>query len=119
MGGAAAAWLVYKYHLPPRVDLLPFMLAYLLLPLIAVDRWLGVPAVCCFVAGMAALLYNELFRKGKTVRQTLIVFPLLLLYYQVRLVGYIGAALPLRLGLRSVQRVRLKASQTQSASAAR
>ena len=110
VGGAAAAWLVYKYHLRSRLDLLPFMLTYLLLPLIAFDRWLGVPAVCCFAAGIAALLYNELFRKGKTLAQTLIVFPVLLVYYHVRLVGYVGAALALRLGLRSVQRVRLKAT---------
>ncbi|MHC5004505.1 MAG: glycosyltransferase family 2 protein, partial [Planctomycetota bacterium] len=36
-GGRAAAKLVYKYRLLPRLDLLPFMLLYATLPLIALD----------------------------------------------------------------------------------
>lgn len=107
LGGAGAAWLVYKYHLWPRLDLLPFMLAYLTLPLVVVHRWfLAVPALF-FAAAVAATTYNELFRKGKTVGDTVRSFPVSLGYYHVRLAGYIVEAIRLRLGRYNIARHRL------------
>lgn len=106
-GGASAARLVYKYYLPPRLDLLGFVLAYLALPS-ALLGWpmLALPALF-FAVALAAIIYNDLFRKRKTPLQTLITFPLLVIYYQVRLLGYVVQAARLRLGLNRLKRVRL------------
>jgi glycosyltransferase involved in cell wall biosynthesis len=107
LGGRSAAMLVYKYHLPVRLDLLPFMLMYLSLPLAVFGvRWLAVPAFF-FVGANAALSYNELFRKGKTIGEWLLCHPLLLAYYQVRLFGYAAEWVRLHFGRHTVARVRL------------
>jgi len=107
-GGRSAARLVYKYYLPPRLDLLPFIFTYLTLPLgFLGSRCLLVPAFF-FVAANAALTYNELFRKGKTIGEWLLCHPLLLVYYQVRLFGYATEWLRLHFGQHDVRRVRLK-----------
>ena len=107
IGGAGAAWLVYKYHLPPRLDLLPFMLTYLTLPLALVDSRLALIPAFFFAGAMAAIAYNDLFRKRKTIGETLLSFPVLLAYYHVRLVGYVGYAIALRLGRHNITRHRL------------
>ena len=106
-GGRSAARLVYKYHLPPRIDVLPFILAYLTLPLVLVNRWLVLVPAFFFVGALAAITYNDLFRKGKTVGETLGTFPVLAAYYHVRLAGYVTEALGLRLCRHNVERVRL------------
>lgn len=107
LGGAGAAWLVYKYYLWPPLDLLPLMLTYLTLPFVVVHRWLlAVPALF-FAAAVAAITYNELFRKGKTVGETARSFPVSLGYYHVRLVGYIIEGIRLRLGRSNIVRHRL------------
>jgi glycosyltransferase involved in cell wall biosynthesis len=107
IGGAGAAWLVYKYHLPPRLDLLPFLLAYITLPLMLFDAWFGLVPAFFFASALAAIIYNDLFRKRKTVGETLRSFPVLLAYYHVRLVGYVVQAMSLRLGKHDIKRVRL------------
>lgn len=87
-GGQAAARLARKYHLTPRIELLALLLAYLTLPAVLITpvAWL-VPMI---MAGffLAAVLYNDLFRKRKTVWEVLITFPLLMAYYHARLAGY-------------------------------
>lgn len=108
LGGAGAAWLVYKYHLPPRLDLLPFMLSYLTLPLALLDFRLAALSAFFFAGALAAMTYNDLFRKRKTVGETLLTFPVLLVYYHVRLVGYVVMAGMLRFGKHDIQRVRLR-----------
>ena len=106
-GGRSAARLVYKYRLPQRLDLLPFLLAYLSLPLGLIHAGaLGV-FVFFFVGGLAALVYNDLVRKGKTLTETLLSFPTLLLYYHVRLAAYVLESLRLRLTRHDLRRVRL------------
>lgn len=106
-GGGSAAHLVYKYRLPPRIDLMPFILMYLSLPLAFVDgRWAVLPTLF-FLAAIAALFYNELFRKGKSILRSIISVPLMLLYYQVRLAGYLVEAFKVRIGIRKIQRVNL------------
>ncbi|HKQ50075.1 MAG TPA: glycosyltransferase family 2 protein [Phycisphaerae bacterium] len=106
-GGKAAAFMVYKYFLPPRLDLLPLLLTYVSIPLVAFDsRLWALP--CVFVlATVAALLYNEIARKAKSPGEALMGFPLLLVYYHVRLAGYLFEACRLRLGIRKAERVRL------------
>ncbi|MFQ5429969.1 MAG: glycosyltransferase family 2 protein [Phycisphaerae bacterium] len=108
IGGAAAAWLVYKYHLPPRLDLLPFILAYASLPLVLVDDRLIAAPLVLFGCALAALAYNERFRKRKSVAEMVRCFPTLLLYYHVRLAGYLTESLRLRLTRHGIRRVRLR-----------
>jgi len=103
-GGAAAARLGYKYRLAPRVELVPLLAAYLTLPLARQFRfgWFA-PAVC---AGffLAAILYNDLFRKMKTPYETFVTFPMLLAYYHARLLGYAVQYVRLWLGLDRITR---------------
>jgi glycosyltransferase involved in cell wall biosynthesis len=107
VGGAAAAWLVYKYHLPPRLDLLPLILTYVTLPLILLGLpWALAPAFFG-AAFLAAILYNERFRKRKTLYEVVIMLPVLLAYYHARLAGYVIQSGRLRLGPNQIERVRL------------
>ena len=84
--------------MPHRLDMKPFMLTYVSLPLAlgAALLWswwsMLVPAVFIFSA-LAAILYNDLFLKGKTPFETIRSFPMLLVYYHVRLWGYVGGVL--------------------------
>ncbi len=106
-GGRSAARLVYKYRLSPRIDMLPFLLAYISLPLALLNIWLlTIPALFMLLA-IAAITYNDLFLKRKTIVQTIITFPLLLAYYHVRLVGYVLETLRLRLRKHNIARVDL------------
>ncbi len=109
-GGRAAARLVYKYRLPPRLDMLPFMLAYGSLPLALVDRRLGLMSGCFFAAGVGAIIYNDLFRKAKTIGETIRSFGVLLAYYHVRLAGYVLESLRLRLSGHGLRHVKLRRS---------
>ena len=107
IGGKSAAWLVYKYHLPHRLDLLPFILGYLSLPLIVFNDWLQIMPFFFFTMAIAALAYNELFRKRKTLKETLLLFPVLLAYYHVRLFAYVKEFLRLRIFQNPIKRVDL------------
>jgi glycosyltransferase involved in cell wall biosynthesis len=106
-GGRSAARLGYKYYLPPRIELVPLACAYLTVPLAAcgVLRW-ALPGILAG-AFLAAILYNDLFRKRKTPIETLITLPWLLVYYHLRLFGYVWEYLRLWFGRPEVQRVRL------------
>lgn len=106
-GGRSAARLVYKFHLPPRVDMLPFILAYLTLPLGLISAWLLLVPGALFALAVAAITYNDLFLKRKTIVQTIVTFPLLLVYYHIRLVGYVLETIRLRVTRHDIQRVRL------------
>jgi glycosyltransferase involved in cell wall biosynthesis len=108
LGGAAAAWLVYKFHRPPRMDLLPFLFAYLTLPLGLVRAWLLLVPVLFFILAVAALAFNEMSRKGKSAGRTLQVLPLQLAFYHVRLWAYVLQCLRLYLLPNDVERVRLR-----------
>lgn len=103
-GGRAAAELVYKYRLPPRLDMLPFMLGYgsllILLPVaLLAGLWLLLLLPAFFLLGAAAAIaYNEVVRKGKSIAQLLLAGPALTLYYHLRFAGYVHEAVGLRLG---------------------
>ncbi len=105
--GKAAAWLVYKYHLPPRRDMVPFVLAYAALLLLLVDVRLVVVPLFFFGGAVAALAYAELWLKRKTVGEALRSFPALLAYYHVKLVAYVSTTLRLHLRPNRIQRIRL------------
>jgi glycosyltransferase involved in cell wall biosynthesis len=95
-GGRAAAKLVYKYRLPQRRDMLPFVLAYAALPLALINIWLLAIPLFFFAGALAAITYNDLFLKGKTLAQTIFTFPTLLMYYHLRLIGYVQESVRLR-----------------------
>ena len=107
-GGAAAGWFVYKYHLPPRLDMLPFLLAYITVPLGLLDARLAAVPALFFAAALAAITYNDLFRKGKTAWATVRSFPILLVSYHVRLAGYVLEQARLWFTRHNIQRVRLR-----------
>lgn len=106
-GGRSAARLVYKFYLRPRLDMLPFLLAYLSLPLVLWSRTFGYVPGFFFLSAIAAITYNDLYRKQKTVGQTLRSFPVLLAYYHVRLAGYVLETAALRVRNHGIQRERL------------
>ena len=106
--GVSAARLVYKYYLAPRLDLLPFLLAYLTLPLGIWRRGLMWLPLLLFALALVAIAYNDLFRKRKSVAETLVTFPLLVAYYHARLLGYVGESLRLRVARHGIARRRLK-----------
>jgi len=108
IGGKSAAWLVYKYHLPHRLDLLPFIFGYLSLPLGFFNDWLLIIPFFFFILAIAALIYNDLFRKRKTLKETLWSYPVLLVYYHVRLFAYVKESLRLRFLKNPIKRVRLR-----------
>lgn len=106
-GGRSAARLVYKFYLPQRFDMLPFMLTYLTLPLVLLHVWLVAIPLFFFAGALGAITYNDLVNKGKTVGEVIRSFPMLVVYYHVRLGGYILESLRLRLTRHDLERIHL------------
>jgi GT2 family glycosyltransferase len=106
-GGRSAARLVYKYHLPPRLDCTLWTLAWLSLALPFLHRDLAWGTAVLFGLALAAITWNDLFRKGKTLRETLRSFPALLAWYQVRTLAYLVESLRLRIFPSDIVRERL------------
>jgi glycosyltransferase involved in cell wall biosynthesis len=106
--GRASAWLVYKYRLPPRLDLLPFLLAYGTLALGLLEPKLVWAAAAFFGAAAGALVWNDLSRKRKTLGETIRSFPALLAFYHVKLWGNVVESLRLRLRPNPYDRVDLR-----------
>lgn len=103
--GRGAAWFVYKYRLWPRLDVALFALPWLLLPLVLVDARLGVIPAGMLVLALLAALYNEVGRKGKGVLRALPVLPVLLVYYQFRVAGYVRQSLSLYFRSHDIRRL--------------
>jgi GT2 family glycosyltransferase len=106
-GGRSAARLVYKYRLAHRLDMLPFMLAYGTAALALCNPLLWPLPPAFLAAGAAAIGYNELARKGKTIPEALVAFPALWAYYHLRLAGYLRETLALWRHGGGIERVRL------------
>jgi len=104
-GGRSAAKLVYKYRLPPRKDMLLFVLGYVTIPLGLIGPWLLVVPFGFLGLALMAITYNDLALKGKTPAETVRSFPMLVAYYHVRLWGYVTESLRLRLTKHTLQRV--------------
>jgi len=94
-GGRSAARLVYKFRLRPRLDMIPFVLAYVALPLGFINPALFVISLFFFAGALAAIAWNDLTRKAKSPADVARTFPLLVAYYHVRLVGYVSESLRL------------------------
>jgi GT2 family glycosyltransferase len=109
-GGASVAEIQWRYRLGFRKDLGPIFAAWGLLligvllgPL--VSWWsllLPLPA-----AGLAtaAISFNELRNKGKTPLELLRASPALVVYYHVRLAGWLRRRIQLRLGIQPIEQV--------------
>jgi PST family polysaccharide transporter len=112
-GGRAAADLVFRHRLRHRTDMIPFMLAYAtLVPAAVAMQWTG-PVVLALpgllmLAALAAITFNDLVYKGKTVGQWLRSFPMLVIYYHVRLAGYVSKMTRLVSRLDRVERLDLR-----------
>jgi hypothetical protein len=106
--GGSAAHLVYKYRLPPRLDVLPLIFFYFSLPLILIDPRMFSVSLVFLVTACAALIYNDIARKGKTLWETLLSFPLVVAFYHVRIFAYLRETIRLYTGRRTIERVRLK-----------
>jgi glycosyltransferase involved in cell wall biosynthesis len=106
-GGGSAAHLVYKYHLPPRIDVLPFIFFYAFLPLGLFDRRLLLIPAIFLIAACSALIYNELARKGKKTQDAIASFPFVFAYYHVRVFAYVREMIRLWTGRRVIRRIRL------------
>jgi glycosyltransferase involved in cell wall biosynthesis len=103
-GGRSAARLVYKFSLRHRIDMIPFMATYASAPLALIDGRLVALPLSFFAVALAAILYNDLFRKGKTLFETMRSFPTLVAYYHVRLFGYVQQTLALHLRPHEIRR---------------
>ena len=114
-GGKSAARLAYKYYLWPRIDLVPLLLAYAMLPFALVWPMLWLVPALSAAFFLAAILYNDFARKGKTVGEILVTIPLLLAYYHLRLAGYVVQWLRLWTGRDRMERVRLCSLRSESA----
>ncbi len=108
-GGRSAAKLVYKFGLKQRIDMVFFMLGYGMLPMGLVHPLFLIVPIISLLLAVAAISYNDLFLKGKTLGQFLKGFPILLAYYHVRLWGYVSESLKLHLGSLAIDKVDLKA----------
>jgi glycosyltransferase involved in cell wall biosynthesis len=106
--GAATARLGYKYHLPPRIELLCLVFGHAFAAAALIVPWSLVPSAMCFAAFIGgALVYNELARKKKRPLEALRSAPVLAAYYHVRAFSYVRQYLRLLLGLDSLPRVRI------------
>ena len=109
-GGCSAAEIVHRYRLGPRRDLGPILLAWVSLVLVLLiapfTTWWFVllPAAMAGLA-IAAIAWNELANKGKTVGGLLRATPALFVYYHVRLAGFLVRRWRLRLGGGGVERL--------------
>lgn len=115
-GGGATAKLGYKYHLPPRIELLCLVFGHGFLWLTPIQPLCLIPAALCFGAFTAgALIYNEIWRKNKTVFEAIRTAPVMTAYYHVRAFGYVRQYLACLLGREPIARVRLDAAAAKSA----
>jgi len=94
--GAARHW--YKHGLYVGRDLLPIVLAVVTLPLIWLvpSGWIAPAALT--LAQLAAIAYNEYALKGKSLVETACVYPVAVVYYGFKLLGYARIVLLLLLG---------------------
>ena len=109
-GGASVAEIQWRYGLGFRKDLGPIFAAWGLLlvgillgPL--VSWWTLLLPVPVAALAIAAISFNELRNKGKTPIELLRASPALVVYYHVRLAGWLRRRIQLRLGIQPIDRV--------------
>jgi len=94
--GRSTARLGRKYRLTPRWELLALAAATICLPLAVWRIEFAVLGIACFALFAAAVVYNELRKKRKTIGQTIQTLPALLIYYGLRTIGYVKTMLSRR-----------------------
>jgi len=94
--GAARHW--YKHGLYVGRDLLPIVLAIVTLPVGLLDRRLLLVPAALAAMQLAAIAYNEYALKGKGLIETACVFPIAVVYYVFKLLGYVRIVVALLLG---------------------
>ena len=109
-GGCSAAEIVHRYRLGPRRDLGPIALAWLLLGLVVLlgpftTWWLALLPAGMAGLAVAAIAGNELVNKGKTPGELIRASPALVVYYHVRLAGFMVRRWQLRFGGDGVERL--------------
>ena len=109
-GGCSAAEIVHRYRLGPRRDLGPIALAWLLLGLVVLlgpftTWWLALLPAGMAGLAVAAIAGNELVNKGKTPGELIRASPALVVYYHVRLAGFMVRRWQLRFGGAGVERL--------------
>ncbi len=104
--GLSTARLGYKYRLRPRVELMPLLLAYATLPMAGRFRFAWLVPTALATLFVAAIVYNELFRKRKAILEVAATLPLMLVYYHLRLLGYVYQWCRLAIGIDKIRRVR-------------
>ena len=109
-GGASVAEIQWRYGLGFRKDLGPIFAAWGLLlvgillgPL--VSWWTLLLPVPVAALAIAAISFNELRNKGKTPIELLRASPALVVYYHVRLAGWLRRRIQLRLRIQPIDRV--------------
>ena len=106
--GASAARVGYKYHLRLRPELVCLAAGYALLLGALASPWSLLASAASFgLFAAATLVYNEIWRKGKTWSQAVVIAPVMLAYYHLRAFGYFRQLARLWLGRERLQRVRL------------
>lgn len=106
--GASAARLLYKYYLFPRGDIAFLMLGYALLPLWGINIFFIQLSTFFFIGEGGAVAYNELFLKKKNLRELCLSFPLLVLYYHIKMITFVWNTLLLYVFPNTVKRISLK-----------
>lgn len=109
-GGASAAEIVWKYRLGPRKDLAPVLLldAAIVAALAALPTLGAVALIAPAAAALlpvAAISYNEMCNKGKSLGELARTAPALVVYYHVRLAGYLARRITLQLGKQPIARI--------------
>ena len=109
-GGGAAAELVWKFRLRDRLDLIPLVAFWFcMLPAVVLalvfSSWFLLLPVPFLLLQSVAVSYNEMARKGKTFPQLLRITPALVIYYHLRLAGYLLRRVQLLIGVRPIERI--------------
>jgi FkbM family methyltransferase len=88
--GRSTARLASKYRLSPRWELVALLASIFFLPFSFWRTEALAISVLSFCIFLAAVLYNELALKRKTVIQTITTIPALLIYFALRATGYLA-----------------------------
>ena len=109
-GGCSVAEIVHRYRLGPRKDLGPIavfwgLLVVALLVAPFTSWWLMLAPASVAMLAAAAIGYNELSNKGKTIPELVRASPALVVYYHVRLAGFLWRRGQMGCGVKPVGRV--------------
>ncbi|MFN2443257.1 MAG: glycosyltransferase family 2 protein [Thermoanaerobaculia bacterium] len=106
--GKSTAKVGYKYRLPPRIELVCLAGGYAFALGALFTKWSLLLSGACFAAfAGGALVYNEIWRKKKTILEAIQVAGVMTLYYHLRAGGYFLQHARLLAGAERIERVKL------------